>query len=119
MMDTTHTELPMDGAVAPATASPRGVRKRAASSRAVRPHPVGTPASGPRVCPRAAPVSTFDFGYLAGGRPSAGSASFRRNAMSSRLTRLSCDTSSRGNQRASSLEPSTSLRSAPPTTLAR
>jgi len=55
----------------------------------------------------------------AGGTPSAGSAAFRRSAMSTRLTRLSPDTSSSGTQRASSLEPPTSLRSSPPVTFPR
>ena len=54
-----------------------------------------------------------------GATPSAGSASFMRSAMSSRLTRFSRGTSASGNQRASSLEPPTSLRSSPPTTVAR
>ena len=54
-----------------------------------------------------------------GATPSAGSASFIRSAMSSRLTRFRRGTSPSGNQRASSLEPSTSLRSSPPTTVAR
>jgi len=55
----------------------------------------------------------------AGGTPSAGSAAFRRSAMSTRLTRLSPGTSSSGTQRASSLEPPTSLRSSPPVTFPR
>ena len=48
-----------------------------------------------------------------GGTPSSGSASFRRSAMSSRLTRLSRGTSASGNHRASSLDPPTSFRSSP------
>lgn len=55
----------------------------------------------------------------AGGTPSAGSASFRRSAISSRLTRLRLGTSASGNHRASSLEPPTSLRSSPLMTVAR
>jgi hypothetical protein len=55
----------------------------------------------------------------AGGTPSAGSASFSRNATSSRLTRLRLGTSASGNHRASSLEPPISLRSSPLTTVAR
>ena len=55
----------------------------------------------------------------AGGNPSAGSWAFSRSAMSRRLTRLSPATSSSGNHRASSLDPSTSLRSSPPVTVAR
>ena len=55
----------------------------------------------------------------AGGNPSAGSWAFSRSAMSRRLTRLSPATSSSGNHRASSLDPSTSLRRSPPVTVAR
>jgi hypothetical protein len=54
-----------------------------------------------------------------GGTPSAGSAAFRRNAMSRRLTRFRFGTSAIGNHPASSLEPPTSLRSSPPSTVAR
>lgn len=54
-----------------------------------------------------------------GGTPSAGSASFRRSAMSSRLTRLSRGTSASGYHRASSLDPPTSFRSSPPSTVPR
>jgi len=55
----------------------------------------------------------------AGGTPSAGSAAFSRNAMSSRLTRFRLGTSASENHLASSLEPPTSLRSSPPVTVAR
>lgn len=66
-----------------------------------------------------ATLSAGSYSRGDGGTPSAGSAAFSRKAISSRLTRFRRGTSSRSNQRASSLEPSTSLRSSPPTTLAR
>lgn len=67
-------------------------------------------------CP---PCPPGDGQGAGGATPSAGSASFMRRAMSSRLTRFSRGTSESGNQRASSLEPPISLRSSPPSTVAR
>ena len=93
---------------------PRRPRLCTAASRAHR--PTGSlRCRRRRACAGRRRSRRLDPHGASGGTPSAGSASFRRSAISSRLTRLSCGTSASGNHLASSLEPPTSLRSSPPT----
>lgn len=129
-IDTTPARPPRVEVVAHATASACGALGGPRSCRERFGHDgrnVGDAAAGagarrdilklPGAAPGTVPGPCYSRG--SGGTPSAGSAAFNRRAMSSRLTRLRCGTSSSANQRASSLDPSTSLRSSPPVTLAR
>lgn len=103
--------IPVDLGIRPAGASAAhgGVESAPAA-------PVAALSSPPSCEPALLRAATQD---AAGGTPSAGISAFSRSAMSSRLTRFSRGTSASGNHRASSLEPPTSLRNSPPSTLAR